>query len=269
MGQVVSAAYFPVIPEALKSIGQKKQALYNGMHETMQAAALAIKESKPQTIVILSRYRFTLADAIGISPQARLRGNLESVGDPTISVGYDTDNIMSKEIRRFANRMGIPIVDILGTIPTVYHDDHLLHTSAVLPLHYLHEAGIGNKQIVRLTMGRLSYEELFALGQTMQRAAASANKKIAVITAANLLPVRGVTHTQNNLESNLHLMQALGDRKGAMLHELGYPPEEEYAIRSAAFILGSISGLKAKPNIYRYETIAYIGYGLMQYQIEA
>ncbi len=270
MGGIVSAAFFPVPLCVYKSIGKENHPLFLQMHEAMQKAAEAIKKSNPQTVVVLSRYRFTLADAIGISPQARLRGNLENHGDSSIAVGYDTDLTLTREIRRYGDRMGIPIVDILSSIPTVYHDDHLLHYSAVLPLHYLQQAGLGSsRQLVRLTMGRLSYEEMFAFGQTMQKAAVAANRRVAIITAANMLPVRPITKNDGSLDSNLVAMQAMGDKKPILLHQLGYPPEEEYAFRCIAFLLGSVSGLNAKPNIYRYETINDKGYGLMQYNIES
>lgn len=265
MGKVVSAAFFPAPLQVIPEIGRNDSALFGALDTSMKQAAGRIKAANPQTVVILSRYKFTLADAIGMSPQARLRGTLDGYGAPGIAVGAETDHILSQEIRRQSSRMGIPIVDILGNMPTLSTQDYLLHYTAVLPLHYLHEAGLGGKQIVRLTMGRLSYEELYTFGKTLQLAAEASRRNIAVIGSANMMSPHGASVNDEKLDFNVLGMKALADRKPALLQNIGYPPEEEYCFRVISFILGAVSGLTAAPDTHFYDTIKGTGYGLMQY----
>ena len=78
-GKIVSVSYWPA-PLAYFEDLPKSKATYKELTAAMKEAAIHIKDSHPQTIVILSRYRYTLRDAIGYSPQPRLRGALQPSG---------------------------------------------------------------------------------------------------------------------------------------------------------------------------------------------
>ena len=116
-------------------------------------------------------------------------------------------------------------------------------------------------------MGRLSYEELYTFGRLMQMAAQQSGRRIAVVGSANLLPARLVNQEDGSVDKNIALMNALADCRPQALHELGYPVEDDYAFRTAAFVLGAVSGLKAAVQTHHYSTISGQSYGLVQYAI--
>lgn len=269
MSKIVSATFFPVPLQRFERAQETKTvAAFAGLEKAMLDTALQIKDSHPQTIILLSRYKLTLDDAIGISPQARLRGALDlGKNHPPITVAAETDHIFSRELRKQSGRMGIPLLDILDNLPTLSTDDYLLHPSAVLPLYYLEKAGMNTKQIVRLTMGRISYEEMYTFGRIIQKTAEECKRKVAVIVSSNMLSPRPVDPNDNSLDLNLTAMQALADQKPKLLNDIGYPPQDRLCFRAAAFILGVIGGLNAIPTIHHYELIQDIGYGLMHYKI--
>ena len=265
-GKIVSVSYWPA-PLAYFEDLPKSKATYKELTAAMKEAAIHIRDSHPQTIVILSRYRYTLRDAIGYSPQPRLRGALQPSGGAPITLGMETDDFFNHVMLRLGERMGIPLVSILDHMPTISTDDYFLHHTAAIPLHFLGEEGLGNKQIVRLTMGRLSYEELYTFGRLMQMAAQQSGRRIAVVGSANLVPARLVNQEDVSVDKNIALMNALADCRPQALHELGYPVEDEYAFRTAAFVLGAVSGLKAAVQTHHYSTISGQSYGLVQYAI--
>ena len=143
-----------------------------------------------------------------------------------------------------------------------------MHHTATIPLHFLAEQGLGNKQIVRLTMGRLSYEELYTFGKVVQLAAEASGRQVAVIGSANLLPNHWVNGRDKNLDTNINVMYALGDQQPRVLQTLGYPPGEEYSLRTAAFVLGAVSGLKATVGTHHFSSVAGETYGLIQYDVK-
>ncbi len=267
MSKIVSATYFPAPLPLFQNKKASVQKAFESLKEKMTLTAKSIRESNPQTIVLLSQYRYTLSDAIGLSPQARLRGAIEIPYEPLVTVGAETDLVFTQELHRQSQRMGIPVSDILQNLPTISNTDYLLHHTAVIPMYFLQQAGLGNKQLVRLTMGRISYEELYTFGKLLQITAENSNRRIAVIGSSNLLGTHNSLTSAQMTDNNITLMSALSDKSPKLLHELGYPPEEVYTIRTAAFVLGAISGLPATPEIHAYESINDENYGLVHYKI--
>lgn len=269
MGKVVSAAYFPVPFYIFEDPSEKTQQEFQGVKNAIIKAAENIKRSNPQTIIILSRYRWTLDDAIGISPQSRLQAILGEDTDNPIRLGAECDSIFSLELKRQCYRMGIPLTDILSNLPTIHQDDYQLHRSAAISLYYLQQAGLAHKQIVRLTMGRLSYEELYTFGKLLQITAEKCNRRITIIGASNLLnpstAARNIAH--KNADINYTLMTALADGNPKVLNEIGYPQEEFYALRTGAFVMGAMSGLKSTLEEHYFETIKDHAYGVVQFKM--
>ena len=157
-GKVVSASFWPAPIEVFdKSSAQ--QAKYGDLEAAMVSTAKAVKEAKPQTIIVMSRYKFTLQDGVGYSPQAQLRGSVEDGAGNVYKIGMATDNLMNKAMIRQGNRIGVPLENILDSMPTISLKDYQLHHTAVIPLYYLAQAGLESCQIVRLTLGKLSYAD--------------------------------------------------------------------------------------------------------------
>lgn len=265
-GRIVSVSYWPAPLHYYEAVATDRSA-YNEVISAMEQAAAAIKASKPQTILILSRYQLTLNDAIGYSPQSRLRGAIPLSNGTTFTVGMETDSVFNGALLKHSERMGIPMTSILDSLPIISTDDYFLHHTATIPLHFLSDQGLGNKQIVRLTMGRLSYEELYTFGKVVQLAAQSSGRQVAVIGSANLLPNHWVNGQNKNLDTNINIMYALGDQQPRELQNIGYPPGEEYSLRTAAFVLGAVSGLKATVGTHYFSSVSGESYGLMQYNV--
>lgn len=269
MGKVVSAAYFPVPFYIFEDPSENTQQIFNGVKKAIIEAAANIKKSNPQTIIILSRYRWTLDDAIGISPQARLQAILGENTENPITFGAESDSTFILELKRQCYRMGIPLSDILNNLPTISTEDYQLHRSAAIALYYLQQAGLGNKQIVRLTMGHLSYEELYTFGKLLQITAEKCNRRIAIIGASNLLSPRMSARNTGHKVSDINyaVMTALADCSPKVLTDLGYPQEEFYALRTAAFVMGATSGLKTTLETHYYEVIKDHAYGVIQFKV--
>lgn len=265
-GKVVSASFWPAPIEVFdKSSAQ--QAKYGDLEAAMVSTAKAVKEAKPQTIIVMSRYKFTLQDGVGYSPQAQLRGSVEDGAGNVYKIGMATDNLMNKAMIRQGNRIGVPLENILDSMPTISLKDYQLHHTAVIPLYYLAQAGLESCQIVRLTLGKLSYEDLYTLGLVVRNAAAAVGRRVAVVGSAEL-PAVGTTEYEkaDNEVLSRCVMQSLKEQQLSYIQELGYPPKEEYACRAAAFLLGTISGCKAVSKELFNGVISDRYYGLTNFE---
>ena len=268
MGQVTGVAFFPAPMRFMQTADKSLRTDFAALDGKMREAAANIKKGNPQTIVLLSRYRLILPDALGITPQSRLRGVLDVDDGTSLTVGAAVDQLFGTELKKQCYRMGLPLEDILSNVATLSPEHYLLHESAVIPLYYLQEAGLAGKQIIRLTIGRLTYEELYTFGRLMQVVAEKSGRRIAVVGAANLLPVPDTKRADNRLDLNLMALSALADRKVGLLTEVGYPPDDVTCFRVIAFLLGALGGLDASLDIHYYETVRNGGYGLMQYSVK-
>lgn len=257
-GTLRSASFWPV----LKPV-EKASADYKELHQQLLQAATEVVKGKPQTIIMMSQYQYMLPDAIGYSPQARLEGHYEVSDGPTIKVGLETDAKLSQQILREGERFGIPFMNILDHMPSLGMQDYFLHESATIPLWYLQQAGLKQAQIVRLTMGALSYEELYTAGKVVQLAVQKSGRRVAVLGASNLLQTHLVNGVNRHVDMNLQIMAALGDQSLALLQEIGYP--QEFTLRTAAFVLGTVSGLSMKVDAHTYQEIGLEAFGMVQY----
>lgn len=266
-GKVVSASFWPA-PLAVFEKNSAQKAEYGALEAAMVNAAAAVKATKPQTIIVMSRYKFTLQDGVGYSPQAQLRGSVEDSAGNVYKIGMATDNLLNKALIRQSNRIGVPFENILDSMPTISLKDYQLHHTAVIPLYYLAKAGLESCQIVRLTLGKLSYEELYTLGLVVRNAAAAVGRRVAVVSSADL-PAVGVTDYEkaDNEVISRCVMQALTQQQISYIQEVGYPPKEEYACRAAAFLLGTISGFKATSQALFNGVIKDRYYGLVNFEL--
>lgn len=261
-GQVVSVSFWPV-PNLGGS--QKDSQAYGTLIQQMRLLAKAVKATKPQTVVVFSRYQYMLPDAVGYSPQPRLRGELTVDNDTMASLGIETDSILLNRIISKSRLFGVPLMNILEQMPTLSVSDYLLHPTALIPLYFLKEAGIGAKQIVRLTVGRISYEDLYTLGCVLVSASQDTSRRVAIIGAGNLLPTRTINREDVSIEQNALLMQALADKELSYLQEIGYQSADEYVGRVAALLIGAASQSRADLTMHMYTEIENQRMGLLHY----
>ncbi|MDR1702260.1 MAG: extradiol ring-cleavage dioxygenase, partial [Sporomusaceae bacterium] len=176
MKNLVACALMPHPPMMVPEIGKENLAKIKATVEAVTAAAGAIKQTNPETVVIITPHGAVFKDAVAVSVHPRLRGSLEQFGAPEVALAFETDGQLIKHIVRHCARLGVNLVEMTDVVAKSYRANLDLDHGALVPLYYLQKAGFKG-QIVILSVGMLSYEEMYTFGKAVQSAIESANKK--------------------------------------------------------------------------------------------
>jgi aromatic ring-opening dioxygenase LigB subunit len=266
MKKLVGCALMPHPPIMIPEVGKGELEKITQTVKAAQEVSTAIKENNPQTIVIMTPHGPVFEDAISISIYPRLRGNLEQFGQPDVSLAFETDGLLAKGILKWADRLGINLMELTDDVAKTYRFKLGLDHGALVPLYYLHKAGFKG-QIVHLTIGMLPYEEMYTFGKAVQNAIEMVDRRVAVIASGDLshrlTPNAPAGYSPQGQVFDRQLIEALKnvDIKAVLNMDRGLIAEAgECGLRPIAFLMGVLGGLNAEGQVLSYEGPFGVGY---------
>jgi aromatic ring-opening dioxygenase LigB subunit len=253
-----------MIPEVGKGeLDKMKQTII-----AVEEAAKQIKDCNPQTIILITPHGPMFQDAVSISIHPRLKGNFSSFGVPDVSLGFETDSLLVRHILKKADRLGVNLVELTDDMAKDYGFRLELDHGALVPLYYLQKAGFKG-QLVHISVGLLSYEEMYTFGKAVQAAIAVVDKRVAVVASGDLshrlTPNAPAGYSPEAAEFDRLVMKAVEDINVKALLQLNPELVEaagECGLRSIFFLMGVVGGLNATGNILSYEAPFGVGYGV-------
>lgn len=268
MKNLVGCALLPHPPIMVPEVGKGE---LNKIRRTVQAAEQAaqkLMDYNPHTIVIITPHAPVFKDAAGINVYPRLKGSLASFGVPEVSLGFETDGLLVRNILRKAERLGVSLVELTDDLAKTYRFSLQLDHGAIVPLYYLHKAGFKG-QLVHLSMGMLPYEEMYTFGKAVQAAIAMSDKRVAVIASGDLshrlTPDAPAGYSPRGVEFDQMLIKAVAELDAkTILHMDPDLVEEagECGLRPVCFLMGVVGGIEAKAEVLSYEGPFGVGYAV-------
>lgn len=266
MSGIVTAVVCPHPPVIIPSIGGRELVKVKRTVEAMVNMAGQVKKAEPEVIVIITPHGPVFQDAVAIMGGAELVGTMAQFGAPDINIKVSNDGELRKNIIEEAGVEDIPVMELNEDSAREYNIRLELDHGAMVPMYYLKEEKI-NASYVHVTMGFLSYTDLFSFGKAMQRAILKTGRRAVVIASADLSHclIYGAPGGYNpsgkefdrkvvellgeyRVQSFLNLDQGLINNAG----ECGYRP--------IVMALGSLDGYEVEPQILSYEGPFGVGY---------
>lgn len=273
MNSLVGCALMPHPPIMIPEIGRQEK---NNVQKTVAAvrkAADFLKSANPQTVIIISPHGALFPDAVGVNVHPRPRGSFAAFGVPDISMGFETDVLLVHKIQREADRLGVNLLELDDDLAKMYRFSLQLDHGALIPLYYLHKAGFRG-QIVHLTVGLVSYEEMYTFGKAVQIAIQSGGRKTAVIASGDLSHrlTRDAVTGYNPLGADFdkQVVDALASMDVKALFKLDRKFIEdagECGLRPIFFLLGVLGGLSAQSEMLSYEGPFGVGYAVFLFRV--
>ena len=177
MSPLVGCALFPHPPIMIAAVGGAESVRVRKTIDAAEAAARFILQGNPATIVLITPHGPTFRDAVGIGVSPVLRGSLVEFGAPEITATLETNEPLAKNIIKHAERLGVSLVEINAEFAQTQCFSLQLDHGAVIPLYYLQQAGYRG-QLVHLSVGFLSYLEMYSLGKAVQAAIATTHQRV-------------------------------------------------------------------------------------------
>lgn len=274
MNNLVGCALMPHPPIMIPEVGNQELEHIKATVETAQQVAEIFKEGNPQTVVIITPHGPAFEDAVAVSIHPRLKGNMGQFGVPELVLGFETDNLLIKNIIRNCQRLGVNLTELTDDIAKTYRIPLQLDHGAFVPLYYLTKAGFKG-QIVHLSVGMLSFEEMYTFGKAVQAAISHMDKRVAVIASGDLshrlTPDAPAGYSPKGAEFDRQLVTALENLDVKALLNMDSNLIEEAGqcgLRPVFFLLGVMGGLDAEVVASSYEGPFGVGYAVVAFKIK-
>lgn len=252
-----------MIPEIGKSELDKIQTTVTAVEEV----ANIIKGENPQTIIVVTPHGPILEDSASISIHPRVKGNFAAFGAPDIMLGFETDDLLARHILRQTERLGINLIEFTDDMAKNHCVRLELDYGSLVPLYYLSNAGFKG-QLLHISVGLLSYEELYTFGKAVQMAMGVVGKRVSVIASGNLshqlVPSGAALHQWDETfdQQVLGAVKELNIKALLHLDPTVIKTAQECGLRPIFFLMGVVGGMNAIGEIVSYEAPLGVGYGV-------
>lgn len=265
----------PHPPIMIPEVGGQELVHIEATVNAAKKVAQQLRDANPQTIVIITPHGPVFADAIGITLHPHLRGSLANFGAPEVSLGFETDGLLIRNIIKKAERLGINLVRLTDDLAKQYRFSLTLDHGALIPLYYLHKAGFKG-QIVHITIGMLPYEEMYTFGKALQAAIAAGDRKVAVIASGDLshrlIPGAPAGYSPAGAEFDRQIVAALKEVNIKAILNMDQDLVEaagECGLRPICILMGVLGGLQTTAEVLSYEGPFGVGYAVAAFTVNS
>lgn len=267
MEQIMVCALMPHPPMMIPEIGKDELDNMQDTIASVQRVARAIKEQNPQTIILVSPHGPVVEDSASISIHPRLKGDFGEFGMPDIVIGFETDDLLARHILRQTDRLGINLMELTDDAAKNHRLTLALDYGALVPLYYVSKAGFRG-QLIHISVGTLSYEELYTFGKAVQIAVNMLGKRVSVIVSGDLSHTEAVdaSDVARARKFDKEILQAVKELNVKELLTLDHKLIEESGecgLRPIFFLMGVVGGTDATAELLSYEAPFGVGYGVV------
>lgn len=184
---VKCAALMPHPPIVIEEIGgrelKKAKKTVQGLKKT--AAQIAELKDEIDLMVFITPHGPVFRSAASLIIKEELQGNFADFGQPDLSFKAESDLKFAENLYKKAEEKNLALEALKKSDLKKYGIRQELDHGILVPLSYLKDGGI-ELPLVALSIGFISYQELYQIGQQIAAAAEELDYNIAVIASGDL-----------------------------------------------------------------------------------
>ncbi|WP_160672680.1 AmmeMemoRadiSam system protein A [Clostridium sp. C8-1-8] len=263
----------PHPPIALPEVGKGEEQKISATGESFHFIGEDIAKNAPDTIILVTPHGVMFQDAIAISYEDEIYGDLKNFRVPNVSMKLKIDKNITKKIYELAYNEGIPVVMATNSLLNKYDQSVSLDHGAMVPLYFINKH-YNNYKFVHITYAALSDIDLYRFGIAIRRAVEELNVN-AVLIASGDLSHRlkeegpyGYNPYGEKFDKEFLDNLAKGDVKKVLTIDKETVCEAgECGRRSTVTLLGALEGKKFNGDLLSYEGTFGVGYGVMKFNV--
>jgi len=263
----------PHPPIILPEIGKGEDKKISDTSKSFNAIGKEIGETSPSTIIIITPHGVMFQDAVSISYQDEIYGDLKNFGVPSVSMKLPINKELSKKIYELSYNENVPVVLTTNSLLKKYNSSVTLDHGAMVPLYFINKY-CKDYKLVHITYAPLSDIDLYKFGININKAAEELNEN-AVLIASGDLSHRlkedgpyGYNPYGEKFDREFLNLLGKGDVKGVFaISKETIQNAGECGRRSAAILLGAMEGRKFSGEVLSYEGPFGVGYGVVKFSI--
>ncbi len=266
---VKCAALLPHPPIVIEEIGgrelKKAEKTVQGFKKT--AEQIAQFKDELDLIVFITPHGPVFRSTASLIIKEKLRGNFSDFGFPSLDFKEKSDINFAEKLLDNTEAKNLHLQPLRNSDLKNYGIDQELDHGIMVPLNYLKEAGL-ELALLPISIGFISYQELYKIGQEITRTARELDYEIAVIASgdlshrlkkgapagfnpeAHLFDEKLIEYFKaKDFDSILNFDQELVEKAG------------ECGLRPIVTMLGALDGLDLELKVNSYEGPFGVGYG--------
>ena len=266
MNSIVMAGIAPHPPLIIPDIGGGEIKKVEKTVEAMKTLAQEVKKAQPDTIVVISPHGPVFRNAVAFLGGEKLKGSMARFGVPEVALEVPNDEGLMTSILAEARQMDLPVFIMDEEESKKYELSKDLDHGALVPMYYLKEAGV-ERSFVHITMGLLSYSDLYSLGKAIQKAAFDRKRKVAVLASGDLshclIPGAPAGYHEAGREFDQKLTSLIKEYRVEDIMNLDrglVNNAAECGLKPIIMCLGSLDGYRVEPEVLSYEGPFGVGY---------
>ena len=274
MGKIIGFYVMPHPPIIIPAVGHGEEKKIENTYEACESIGCEIAEIKPEVIIVVTPHGTMFSDAIALSFENSIAGNLKQFGAPEVSMKFDIDMDLTQEIMERADKCNIQTISATGNTLKQYGREYELDHGAIIPLYFV-ESKYNSFKLVHITYGGLTPVQLYKFGKLIKEAVEESYKNVVFIGSGDLshrLKDEGpYDYSPYGEMFDKKIISLL--KKGDVASVFNIDPEiienaGECGLRSYYIMLGAMDGYDIKGELLSYEGTFGVGYGVMKFELK-
>lgn len=269
------AAYLmPHPPVMIDEIGGREAEKVSSTQESARKVAKQIKQISPETVVVITPHGPVFQDAICISALPELEGDFAGFGAYELEFHFRNNVDLVRLIMKHAGKKDVQTVALDESLAREYGLSNKLDHGVLVPLYFILKE-YQEFKLLHISIGLLTFEELYAFGIALREAIDETGRNTVVIASGDLshrlTPDAPAGYNPDGKVFDKKLVKALEKLDVMEIMEFNHSLIEnagECGLRPVMMMLGAIDGLNVKSEIMSYEGPFGVGYCVAGFSVK-
>ncbi|ABR33428.1 AmmeMemoRadiSam system protein A [Clostridium beijerinckii] len=270
MENILGYYLMPHPPIIIPDIGKGEEKKIEETSLACNKIGREVADIKPDTIIIITPHATMFSDAIAISDEEKISGDLSQFRCTNIKMDIPIDKEFNVKLRTECHVEGIPSVLVDSELLRRYNVNYELDHGSIVPLYFINKY-YKDYKLVHITYSMIGDVNLYKFGMEIKNVAEKLNRKAVIIASGDLshkLKEEGPYSYSpygelfdKALLGNLEKGDVLGafNMNRTMISESG-----QCGLNSVYILLGAMEGKEIKGELLSYQGTFGVGYGVMK-----
>ncbi|MCK4967860.1 MAG: MEMO1 family protein [Candidatus Aenigmarchaeota archaeon] len=261
---LVFAGISPHPPIIIPNIGKENLETVRQTITALEKLNQQLKESKPDTLIIISPHAPLFADAFCLNLCQHYQGNFQQFGDLITHLELSGNIALASKIK----------AELEYNFPLAVISQPELDHGTLVPLYYLTK-GLPNLSIISFSSSLLNLNEHFNFGYKLKDEIINTEQRVAFIASGDLshrlTPDAPANYSPQGRVFDQTLIKLLKDKDSKKILNLDEDlinQAGECGLRPITILLGLISKIKYQPEILSYQGPFGVGYLVANFKLE-
>lgn len=274
MENILGYYLMPHPPILIPDIGKGQERKLEVTTNACNKIGAEIANLKPETIVLITPHGTMFSDAIAISDEDRISGDLSQFRCSNIKMDFNIDKEFNERLNLTCYLDGIATVSVDKALLRRYNENFQLDHGAMVPLYFVNKY-YNQYRLVHITYSFFGSMTLYKFGMKLQKVAKELDRNIVIIASGDLshkLKEEGpYSYSPYGEKFDKEFLEQLKKGNVNSLFNMDSTMVEEAAqcgLNSVCILLGAMEGKEFKGDILSYEGPFGVGYGVVKFKRE-